>query len=312
MEKIQQNPPGLTTTKAPFIEQARQNGEMFIKQPYEQYNSENHECWRKLYKSMVPLWKKFANDKFMEGIENLAISPDSIPRLEDINRFLEPLTGFEAKAVSGYVPSYNFFDCLKNRQFPTTITIRDINKINYLPEPDIFHDVAGHVPMHTDKTFADVLVKFGALASSVADRHGSIKNQQEKLAKIKSNLVALSRFFWFTIEFGLMKQHGRLCVYGSGILSSVGEIEHSIVSPNVQRYPFQLEWVVNQYFEIDSFQPLLFVIDSFEHLYDQVNQLEKFLHAGKLDNVAFGEPEINEQDLAYFLSSTNTFKDNHE
>lgn len=301
MEKTKSTSEGLTTTKAPFIESARKNGEMFIHQPYELYSQDNHECWRQLYARMVPLWNKFANDKFMEGISNLAISPDSVPRLEDINRFLQPLTGFETKAVSGYVPPYNFFECLKNRQFPTTITIRDVNKINYLPEPDIFHDVAGHVPMHTDRVFADVLVKFGALASLVSKRHASVTDQRERLARISSNLKALSRFFWFTIEFGLMRQRNKICVYGSGILSSAGEIEYSIESPKVQRYPFQLEWVINQSFEIDSFQPLLFVIDSFEHLYEQVNELERFLLEGKLDNVAFGEPEINQSDLAQFL-----------
>lgn len=296
-----QSPVGLTTTKAPFIEQAREHGELFIRQPYELYNEDNQEAWRKLYQLLLPRWEKYANHKFLDGIKNLALNPYSIPKLEEVNQFLEPLTGFKAKAVSGYVPTYLFFDSLKRREFPTTITIRDSHRLNYLPEPDIFHDIAGHVPMHTDRTFADVLVKFGSLASLAANRHAHLKQGEEKIAKIKSNIQALSRFFWFTIEFGLMRQHGRLCAYGSGILSSAGEIEHSIESPTVQRFPFQLEWVINQSFEIDHFQPLLFVINSFDHLYEEVNRLEQWLLAGKLDHVAPGEPGVDEGNLKEFL-----------
>ena len=237
----------------------------------------------------------------MQGIQSLCLNPDRIPRLKEINAFLQPLTGFKAKAVSGYVPTYLFFDSLKRREFPTTITIRDSNNLNYLPEPDIFHDIAGHVPMHADRTFADVLVKFGSLAHIAAKRHAHIINVEEKLDKIHSNIQALSRFFWFSIEFGLMSEGERICVYGSGLLSSAGEIEHSVESPMVQRHPFQLEWVINQSFEIDHFQPLLFVIDSFTHLYEEVDRLEQWINEGKLDHVAPGEPKVNDADLQAFL-----------
>lgn len=293
-------PCGLTTTKAPFIEQTKQDGQLYIHQPYELYNEDNQEAWKKLYQLLCPKWERFANKKFLQGISSLCLRPDRIPTLEEINTFLQPLTGFQAKAVSGYVPTFLFFDSLKRREFPTTITIRDSQTLHYLPEPDIFHDIAGHVPMHTDPVFAEVLVKFGSLAERAAKRHAHLANPKEKLAKIKSNIQALARFFWFTIEFGLMQEEGRLCAYGSGLLSSASEIEHSIVSPEVQRHPFQLEWVINQSFEIDSFQPLLFIIESFEELYKEVNRLEEWLLAGKLDHVSPGEPTISEKDLGYF------------
>jgi phenylalanine-4-hydroxylase len=292
---------GLTTTKAPFIENAREAKQLFIHQPYELYNLENQEAWRKLYALLKPRWEKYANDKFMEGIRALCLNPERIPRLDEINQFLEPLTGFQAKAVSGYVPTYLFFDSLKRREFPTTITIRDGQKLHYLPEPDIFHDIAGHVPMHTDRTFAEVLVKFGALASLAAERHRGIRETETRLNRIKSNIQALSRFFWFTVEFGLMRQNNKLCVYGSGILSSADEMEYSIESAEVQRFPFQLEWVINQSFEIDRFQPLLFVIESFEHLYEEVDRLEQWLMTGQLDHVAPGQPKVSDSDLKEFL-----------
>ena len=298
---------GLTTTKAPFIEEAKAHGELYIRQPYELYSDENQEAWRKLYARILPRWKKYANAKFLEGVENLALDPKNIPRLEDINRFLEPLSGFSAKAVSGYVPAFLFFDCLRNRAFPTTITIRDGRSLDYLPEPDIFHDVAGHVPMHTDRKFADVLVRFGEVALTAARMAADIQDAQERVRRVECIIKAMARFFWFTIEFGLMRdaRHG-LCVYGSGLLSSYGEIEHCIESPDVQRYPFQLEWVINQYFEIDHYQPLLFIVESFDHLFAQVDELERWMLDGRLSNVSPGEPEVNETDLQSFLQAGAT------
>lgn len=294
---------GLTTTKSPFIEQAQARGELYIHQPYELYSEANHEAWRRLYARMVDRWRRYANDRFLEGIDNLCLDSARVPRLEDVNRFLSPLTGFKAKPVSGYVPSFMFFDCLRNREFPTTITIRDAATLDYLPEPDIFHDIAGHVPMHTDRAFADTLVRFGDCAHTAVEIVAGIKDEAEKIRRTTSIFQAMARFFWFTVEFGLMRSRDGtgLRVYGSGLLSSYGEIAHSIDSPEVQRYPMQLEWVVNQHFEIDRYQPLLFIVDSFDHLFELVGQLEQWMKAGKLNNVSGGEPAVSEPDLLSFL-----------
>lgn len=294
---------GLTTTESPFIEKARLDGRRYIEQPYELYSEENHAAWRALYARMQDRWERYGNPHFKRGIENLCLSPDRVPRLADVNKFLEPLTGFEAKAVSGYVPAFDFFDCLRNRQFPTTVTIRRSDLLDYLPEPDIFHDIAGHVPMHTDKAFADTLVRFGDCAHAAAELAAEVKDPEERVRRLTSVIRAMARFFWFTIEFGLMRDGNRVVAYGSGLLSSYGELEHSIDSPQVQRYPIQLEWVVNQGFEIDHYQPLLFIVDSFDHLFSLVDELEKWMRAGKLDNVAPGEPAVGEEDLRSFLRS---------
>ncbi len=295
---------GLTTTKSAFIENAQKSGELYIKQPYELYSEANQETWRVLYARLKPKWEKYANSKFLEGVENLMLSPDLIPNLDEINSFLKPLSGFSAKAVSGYVPAYLFFDCLRNRSFPTTVTIRDSDALDYLPEPDIFHDVAGHVPMHTDRKFSDVLVRFGEVAQFAAVRAKSISKDKSEVAKIvESNIKAMARFFWFTVEFGLMREKGEIKAYGSGILSSASELQHAIESQNVQRFDIQLEWVINQHFEIDKFQPLYFIVDSFDHLFGLVDGLEMALRAGKLDNVCPGEPVANPADLASFLDA---------
>lgn len=296
---------GLTTTKAPFIEQAQANGQIYIHQPYELYSEENHETWRRLMARQTERWQRYANRRFLDGLDVLHLDWQKVPRLEDINKFMAPRTGFRAKPVAGYVPAYLFFDCLKNREFPTTITIRDGASLDYLPEPDIFHDVAGHVPMHTDPAFADALVRFGQCAQTAAELVHDVADEEERVRRLTSIVKALARFFWFTVEFGLMRgqKPGELKVYGSGLLSSYGEIAHCVESPLVQRYPIQLEWVVNQYFEIDHYQPLLFVVDSFEHLFDLVGQLEAWMKAGKLDNVVGGEPGVSEADLKSFMDA---------
>lgn len=297
---------GLTTTQSPFIENAKKTGKMFIEQPYELYSEANQETWRRLYARIRPFWEKYSNPKFMQGVENLMLDPDQIPRLEDVNGKLCALTSFKAEAVAGYVPAYIFFDCIRRRIFPTTITIRDGKVLDYLPEPDIFHDVAGHVPMHTDTRFADVLVRFGEVAREAALRAQSMSEGEERLHLVESNIKALARFFWFTVEFGLMKNPASewgVCAYGSGLLSSTGELEYCVTSPKVQRYPAQLEWVINQYFEIDHYQPLLFVVDSFDHLFGMVDELAVWLNDGRLDNVSPGEPAINEDDLKSFLEA---------
>jgi phenylalanine-4-hydroxylase len=272
---------------------------LFTEQPLI-YSAENHEAWRQLYHRMIPSWERYANPHFLRGLGSLRLDPDHVPRLDDVNRFLCPLTGFQAKPVSGYLPAFLFFDCLRNRQFPTTITVRDLATLDYLPEPDIFHDIAGHVPMHTDPAFTETLVRFGECAHTAADLVSRISDRHERMRRLTSIVRAMARFFWFTIEFGLMRVGGELKAYGSGLLSSHGELEHSIESSEVQRFPLQLEWAVNQGFEIDRYQPLLFWVESFDHLFEMVGTLEQWMIEGRLNNVAPGEPGINEADLLSF------------
>jgi len=295
--------PGLTTGGAPFVEAARSRGDLYISQPYELYSEENQEAWRRLYERIRRRWERYANDHFLRGIEALDLPPDRIPRLGEINQRLKPLTGFQAKPVSGYVPGFIFFDCLRRREFPTTITIRPAAKMDYLPEPDIFHDVAGHVPMHTEKAFADVLVRFGDCAHTAVEMTAEVKDAAERAGRLTSIIKAMSRFFWFTVEFGLMRGRGGIVAYGSGLLSSYGELEHAIEAEEVQRYPAQMEWLINQGAEIDHYQPLLFIVDSFEQLFEMVDRLERWMREGKLNNVAPGLPEVNEGDLRSFMDA---------
>ena len=297
---------GLTTGHAPFVEQARDRGDLYITQAYDLYSEENHEAWRKLYSRMQPRWERYANDHFLRGLSALELPSNQVPRLSEVNRRLKPLTGFQTRPVSGYVPGFLFFDCLRRREFPTTITIRPAEHMDYLPEPDIFHDVAGHVPMHTDPAFADTLVRFGDCAHTAVELTAGIADYQERTRRLTNIIKALSRFFWFTVEFGLMRGPRGVCAYGSGLLSSYGELEHAIESSEVQRYPVQIEWLINQVAEIDHYQPLLFIVDSFDHLFELVDRLERWMREGKLDNVAPGLPDVAESDLRSFMDAAHS------
>jgi phenylalanine-4-hydroxylase len=129
-----------------------------------------------------------------------------------------------------------------------------------------------------------------------------LKDKELQAKRAQSIIKAMARFFWFTIEFGLIRSGKELRAYGSGLLSSYGELEHCIKSPDVQRFPIQLEWAINQYFEIDKYQPLLFIVDSFNHLFSLVDELEKWLKSGKLNNVSPGEPHVSDTDIESFLA----------
>jgi len=297
---------GLTTGSAPFVEEARNRGELYIQQAYELYSQQNHESWAALYRRMQPRWERYANDHFLRGLCALNLPADRIPRLSDVNRQLQTMSGFEARPVSGYVPGFLFFDCLSRREFPTTITIRDQSRLDYLPEPDIFHDVAGHIPMHTEKAFADVLVRLGGCAHTAVAMAARVDDRSEQTRRLESVIRAMSRFFWFTVEFGLMRTPQGIRAYGSGLLSSWGELAHAIESDDVQRYPVQLEWLIHQGAEIDHYQPLLFIVDSFDHLFSLVEELERWMRDGKLNNVAPGLPDIAAADLQSFMDAAES------
>lgn len=307
--EINDIPPGpfyddLTTTKAAIIENAKDAGELYLAgQPYELYSFRNHEAWRGLAKRQSELWPKYACREFLAGVDTLRIDHDHVPRLEDINELLSTASGFVTRPVSGYIPSFYFFQSLSQQEFPCTITVRDLNSLDYLPEPDMFHDIHGHVPMFADPEFASFLQRFGKVAVAARDFVLDIPDVDERIRTLNSILRALARFFWFTIEFGLIRENGVLKAYGGGLLSSAGELVHAIDSPAVRKYPFQLDWVINQGFDYTIYQPVLFWIESLSQLAQFVTELEIMIAAGRLSNVAPGEPATSSDDLKSFLDS---------
>jgi phenylalanine-4-hydroxylase len=231
----------------------------YIDQNYAGYTEENQETWRTLYDRQMEYLADTASDVYLSGARNIKLVRDHIPFLsgpQSVNTFLMPLTGWQSKAVPGYLPAKAFFACLARREFPTTIVIRPKESIDYLPEPDIFHDIFGHVPLHADPTFADFLQTYGKAALTTDD---------------PVHTERLARLFWFTVEFGLIREGGKLKLYGSGLISSPGESKHALTAPGVDRRPFDLETVCSTSFEIDHYQPILYVLDSFERLRDAMD-----------------------------------------
>lgn len=233
--------------------------QMYISQRYDGYTQENQETWQKLYSQQEPYLMEHASSVFLSGAKAINLVREHIPKLEgadSVNTFLKRLTGWQSCPVPGYLPAKAFFACLARREFPTTITLRPMESIDYLPEPDIFHDIFGHVPLHADPTFADFLQTYGKAALSTND---------------PAHTERLSRLFWFTVEFGLIQEDGQTKLYGSGLISSPGESKHSLESSEVERRPFDLDAVCNTTFEIDHYQPILYVLESFDQLRDAMN-----------------------------------------
>ena len=233
----------------------------FITQDWNTYSAEDHEVWGILYDRRMKALQDTGSRIFLDGARTIGLSPDHVPHLQGVNALLEPLTGWNAVPVSGFIPAHEFFLCLAGRRFPTTIIVRPKEQLEYLPEPDIFHDVFGHVPLHAEPVFADFLQRFGEVAAR---------------AHTDEQTTQMARLFWFTVEFGLTREEGAIKVYGSGLISSSGDAAKAL-GPNCDRRPFSLDAVVEQPFEIDRFQDVLFVVDSFGQLFAAADEMERRL-----------------------------------
>ena len=231
----------------------------FIEQRYDAYDAESHDVWRVLYERRMEALRDTASDVFLRGIERIGLAPDRVPELADVNQRLAARTGWRAVGVQGFIPAAQFFSCLAQRRFPTTLIVRPRAQLDYLPEPDIFHDVFGHVPLHSDPVFAAFLQEFGALASR---------------ARTEDETTAMARLFWFTVEFGLVRERGGVRIYGSGLISSHADAANAL-GPGCDRRPFALDAVLAQPFEIDHVQDVLFVVESFDQLFDAVATLRR-------------------------------------
>jgi len=228
----------------------------FITQHTDRYTGENHAVWKLMFEERMKTLDQQASDVFLDGLKAIGLVPDRVPIITQVNARLKDLTGWESHPVPGYLPPKAFFACLAQRRFPTTVTIRPRELINYLPEPDIFHDVFGHVPLHADPIFAEFLQTYGKAALFCDDPY---------------HIERLARLFWFTVEFGLIRERGEVKLYGSGLISSIGESNHALDSAHVDRRPFDMDRVCDTPFEIDHYQPILYVLESFEELRDAMN-----------------------------------------
>ncbi len=216
------------------------------------YSAEDQAVWRILARRQSDLARRHACAEFLHGLDALRIG-DTIPDFEAINARLKALTGWRLVGVPGLIPDAAFYDHLAHRRFPVTVWIRTRAELDYLVEPDLFHDFFGHVPLLTNPVFADFMQAYGRRA----------------IAAGLENIDRLARLYWFTVEFGLIRTPHGLKAYGAGILSSAAEVKHAIEGTNVERLPFDAAAAMQRPYEIDKLQPAYFVLDDFGQLMER-------------------------------------------
>jgi len=224
-----------------------------VDQPWDAYTAVDHDVWAQLFQRQRELLVGRASDAFLAAQDAMGMTPDAIPKFEDLNAILQRATGWTLVGVEGLLPELTFFEHLANRRFPVTWWIRKPEQLDYLAEPDLFHDLFGHVPLLMNPLFADYMAAYG---------RGGVKAHGIG----PEALVNLTRLYWYTVEFGLIREPGGLRIYGSGIVSSMGESRYCLESDAPNRIGFDLERIMRTRYRIDTYQKTYFVIDSFEQL----------------------------------------------
>jgi phenylalanine-4-hydroxylase len=227
-----------------------------IDQPVDRYGAVDHAVWKQLYTRQTALLEGRVCDEFLAGVRQLNLSAERVPSFDAINAQIAPVTGWQIVAVPGLVPDRVFFGHLANRRFPVTWWMRRPDQLDYLQEPDCFHDLFGHVPLLINPVFADYIHAYGRAALAASDAGA---------------LPLLARLYWYTVEFGLIRDAASpngVKIYGAGIVSSKGETLYSQLSDAPNRIGFDLERVMQTRYRIDTFQKTYFVIDDFAQLFD--------------------------------------------
>lgn len=225
------------------------------KNGYIEYTSIENSTWNDLYNRQVKTIENRACDEFLLGLKQIGMPTDRVPQLADISSALIPATGWSVTPVPALISTEVFFNLLLKKQFPAATFIRIPEELDYLEEPDIFHEFFGHCPMLMNQTFADFMHEYAKLTLTLSNTH-----DQELMA----------RLFWFTVEFGLIETNKGLRCYGGGILSSHGETKYALDSDQPVRQPFALIDVLRTPYRIDIMQPIYFIIKSFEQLFDSI------------------------------------------
>ena len=220
-------------------------------QAYSDYTEADHDTYRRLYARQLQQLPGMACDEFIAAVRELG-APERIPRFEAISERLMKATAWQIVGVPGLIPEEAFFALLAARKFPVTDWIRKPVEFDYVVEPDVFHDLFGHVPLLFNPVFADYMQAYGA---------GGLKASRLDACEL------LARLYWYTVEFGLIQTKAGLRVYGAGILSSAGELRHSVTSREPKRIAFDLKRLMRTRYKIDSYQSSYFVIESFDELF---------------------------------------------
>lgn len=256
-----------------------------VQQPLHLYTEQDHQTWRTLYARQAQLLNGRACDEYLRGLQQLRMSHERVPDFNELNDILRAHTGWQIVAVNGLVPDEVFFDHLANRRFPCTWWMRRPEQMDYLQEPDCFHDVFGHVPLLINPVFADYMQAYG---------EGGLKAERLQV------LPMLARLYWYTVEFGLIQTADGLRIYGAGIVSSKAESLYSLDSDAPHRVGFDLRRILRTEYKIDDVQKTYFVIRDFTQLFDQtradftlIYDELKALPSFSADQIQVGDPIVS-------------------
>ena len=230
-----------------------------LTQIYSNYTNEDFEVWKILYERQMPALEIHAAKEYLEGLINIEFSATKIPNIADTNKLLQQQTGWELVVVPGIIKEPDFFTLLSQKKFPATTWLRKKEQLDYLPEPDMFHDVFGHVPLLTNYHFTEFFQTIGIL--------GVEHIQNDEI------IAMLGRLYWFTIEFGLINNQGTTQIYGAGIISSSSETKFSL-SEEPKHIPYDAPLIMHTPYENDHIQDTYYVIDSFEQLYHSIDVIK--------------------------------------
>jgi len=230
-----------------------------MKQNYENYTAEDQKVWKVLFDRQFPALPKAATKEFLLGLDRVSFSGEAIPNFEETNKVLRALTGWEIYAVPGIVEDALFFELMANKKFPATTWVRKMSELDYLEEPDMFHDVFAHIPLLANQAFVDFLQAISKFGQDWIDDEWAIH--------------LLSRIYWFTIEFGLIREEGEIRIYGAGVLSSSGETKYSL-SNEPNHFEYDVDKILDTPYRKDNMQENYFIIDSYEQLYESLPEIK--------------------------------------
>ena len=264
-----------------------------IDQHWERYDAAAHGVWRTLFDHQTRVLKNLACDEFMDGLKELELVPNQIPNFEKLSETLFALTGWRIVAVPSLVPDEIFFDHLAARRFPAGQFIRRPDQLEYIEEPDVFHDVFGHAPMLAHPIFANYMEAYGKGGQRALNEFGALKN--------------LARLYWYTVEFGLIEKPEGLRIYGSGIVSSRAESIYSVENASPNRVHFELERVMRTDYRIDDFQETYVVISSFQELFEETYKDFAALYRKLATGPTYRPGDILKSDRVHHLG-THSYK----
>ncbi|WP_420008460.1 phenylalanine 4-monooxygenase [Xanthomonas sacchari] len=267
-----------------------------VTQPWESYSADDHATWGTLYARQRELLVGRACDEFLQAQDAMGMTPQAIPRFDELNAVLQATTGWTLVGVEGLLPELDFFDHLANRRFPVTWWIRRPEQIDYIAEPDLFHDLFGHVPLLMNPLFADYMQAYG---------RGGVKAH----AIGPDALQNLTRLYWYTVEFGLIDTPDGLRIYGAGIVSSKGESLYSLESDAPNRIGFDLQRIMRTRYRIDTYQKTYFVIDSFEQLMQATAPDFIPIYAALADQAHLPAGQVQAQDRVFHAGSGEGWAD---